>query len=158
LASTFSQAAVKALLTAMKTQASESGLFRKVLSHEPKSSPGNGVTYALWMGPVTPVPNYSGLAATAGRIVMYGRVYVPWIQSDEDTTETQLVHCILEMIAAYSGTITVGGTVNEVDLLGAYGVALESGTVGYIEHDGTHYRAAELTIPVIIDALWTQVD
>jgi len=156
LSSGFNQQAILNLKLALKSQASDSGLFRRVLGHEPKSAPGNGVSFALWLGPITPIPTLSGLNATAGKVIWTARIYVPWIQSDEDQTEVQMMHCVLEMLANYSATFTIGGTVMEVDLLGSYGTALEASTVGYTEIDGTHYRAAELTIPVIIDNLWTQ--
>ena len=45
-----------------------------------------------------------------------------------------------------------------IDLLGAYGLPLEAGNVGYLNMDNSYYRAAELTIPVLIDNLWTQAD
>lgn len=154
----FNQQAVMNLWSAMKSQASASGLFDRVLGHEPKSAPGNRLSYTIWLGPITPVPQASGLNASAGRVVIQGRIQTPFLQSNQDKTETDLAHAVITMIGLYSEEITVGGTVMEIDLLGAYGVALESGNVGYLEQDGTHYRVAELTIPVIIDALWTQAD
>lgn len=154
----FDTAAVLALFAAIKSQAMESGMFDRVLGHEPKSAPGNRLSCTIWLGAVTPVPAASGLAATTGRVVINARIQTPFLQSNEDQVETNMTRAIVQMIAAYSSDLTVGGTVMEIDLLGAYGVALEASSVGYIEQDGTHYRAAELTIPVIIDALWTQED
>lgn len=158
LSSTFNQAAVIALHKAIKTEATSLGVFRRVVGHEPKASPGTGLSYVYWLGPIEPVPRASGLAGTAGRVIFNGRIYAPWLAKDEDQTETDLVHALLELLASYSSHITVGGTVHAIDLLGMYGVPLTSATVGYTELGGDHYRAADLTIPVIIDALWTQVN
>src|SRR5215510_12538832 len=128
----------------MKTHAEQSGLFQRVIGHEPRSAPGAGYSYCLWLGPVTPVGRVSGLGATAGRVVINGRILTPLIQKSEDQTETKMLRTILQLVGFYSAAITVGGTVMEIDLLGAYGVPLEAGNVGYMEIDGSHYRVAEL--------------
>jgi len=160
MSSGFSMASVIALRDALKSQASQLGIFRdRVLGHEPKSSPGNGVTCAIWLGPIVPISNLSGLSASAGRATWTARIYVPWeAQSgeDEDKVETTLMHATLELIAAYSAHFTLGSEIFAIDLLGAYGEALTAANVGYIEVGGKHYRAAELTIPVLIDNLYTQ--
>ena len=154
----FTAQAVVNLFAAMKTQAEQSGLFQRVIGHEPRSAPGAGYSYCLWLGPVQPVGRVSGLGQTAGRVIINARVLTPLIEKSEDQIETQMLRTILQLIGFYSGSITVGGTVMEIDLLGAYGVPLEAGNVGYMEIGGSHFRVAELTIPVIIDALWTQVN
>ena len=146
------------LFAAMKSQAEQSGLFRRVLGHEPKGPPGGGLSYALWLGGITPIPRASGLNSTTGRVVIEARIYVPFLEKGEDQTETDLLRAVLQMIGFYSGALTVGETVMEIDLLGMYGVALEGGTVGYLDMGGSYYRVADITIPVIIDALWTQAD
>jgi hypothetical protein len=157
--SNFNSQAILTLFAGLKTQAASSGLFDgKVLGHEPRSAPGMGFTYALWLGPVTPVPLASGLNSTTGRVIVSARIYTPFLQKSEDQIETDLMRRVLQMIGFYSGELTLGGTVMEVDLLGSYGVALECGPVGYLDMDGAYYRVADLTIPVIIDALWTQAD
>jgi hypothetical protein len=162
VASNFNSQAVINLLLAIRSDVSKLGIVDQIMGHEPKSAPGATKTFALWMGAISPVPALSGLAATAGRVVLNGRLYFPFLGqagvSQGDLGETTLMHAVLELIASFSGGITVGGTVLEIDLLGAHGVPLEASPVGYLEQDGTHYRVAELTVPVIIDALWTQVD
>lgn len=157
----FDSQAVINLFLAMRSQASSSGLFDRVIGHEPKNAPGNRLSYSIRLGPIAPVPGASGLAATAGRVVIEGRIQVPQSFGDsaaEDKIETAMTHAIVGIIGQYSKSITVGGTVMEIDLLGMYGVPLAASNVGYVEQDGTHYRVADITIPVIIDALWTQVD
>jgi hypothetical protein len=154
----FDSQAVLTLFAALKTQAEQSGLFDRVIGHEPRAAPGRGFTYALWLGPVTPVAGLSGLASTAGHVTVNARIYTPFLQKPEDQIETDMMRRILQMIGFYSGDITAGGTVMEIDLLGAHGIPLESGTIGYLDMDSSYYRVADLTIPVIIDALWTQAD
>jgi len=155
----FNSQAILTLFANLKSQASKSGLFDgKVLGHEPKSAPGTGFSYALWLGPITPVPNLSGLNSTAGRVVVNSRIMTPFLQKSEDQIETDMMRRVLEMIGFYSGEFTVGGLAMFVDLLGAHGVPLEVTQVGYLNMDDAYYRVADLTIPVMIDALWTQVN
>jgi hypothetical protein len=154
----FDSAAILALRQALTTQASASGLFTRVIGHEPKSPPGNGFSYCIWLGPVTSVGRVSGLGASAGRVEWTARIMTPFLQKSEDEIETDLMRRILQMIGLYSADITIGATVMEIDLLGAYGTGLQTSAIGYLEISGSHYRVAELTIPVIIDNLWTQAD
>jgi len=156
--SNFNSQAILSLFANLRTQAKTSGLFRQVLGHEPRSAPTGGFTYALWLGPITPVPAVSGLNASAGRVTVQARIYTPFLAKSEDEIETDMMRAVLQMVGFYSGEITVAGTVMEIDLLGAYGVPLEVTQVGYLDMDGSYYRVADLTIPVIIDNLWTQVD
>jgi hypothetical protein len=130
----FDSAAILALRQALTTQASASGLFTRVIGR------------------------VSGLGASAGRVEWTARIMTPFLQKSEDEIETDLMRRILQMIGLYSADITIGATVMEIDLLGAYGVALQTSAIGYLEISGSHYRVAELTIPVIIDNLWTQAD
>ena len=152
----FNAQSILSLFQNLKTQAETSGLFQRVLGHEPRSAPGGGFSYALWLGPVTPVPGLGGLTATAGRVEIQARIYVPFLEKSEDQIETDMMRHVLQMIGFYSGEFTAGGTVYAIDLEGMHGAPLESGTVGYIDLGGTILRVAELMIPVLIDNLWTQ--
>jgi hypothetical protein len=151
-----SQASVASLFAALKSHAQSLGVFRRVLLHEPKSAPGLGLSYAMWLGPVTPVAAASGQAASTIRLVMNGRIYAPFAEKPEDSIDVQLATAVFDLIAGISADFTLGTAVMEVDLLGAYGVALSSETVGYLEQDGRNYRVADLTIPLIIDAAAAQ--
>jgi hypothetical protein len=55
-----------------------------------------------------------------------------------------------------SGSITLGGTVRMIDLLGIDGTPL-SAMAGYLQIDRKVYRVMDLTIPVIVNDMWTQV-
>ena len=152
----FSSQAILNLFANLKTQADTSGLFQRVLGHEPRSAPGGGFSYALWLGPISPVPGLGGLTATAGRVEFQSRIYVPFLEKSEDQIETDLMRKVLQMIGFYSAEFTAGGTVYAIDLEGMHGAPLEAGTFGYIDLGGTICRVAELSIPVLIDNLWTQ--
>ena len=152
----FSSQSILNLFANLKTQAETSGLFQRVLGHEPRSAPGGGFSYALWIASVTPIPGLGGLAATDGRVEIQARIYVPFLEKSEDQIETDLLRRVLQMIGFYSGEFTASSTIYAIDLQGMHGGPLEAGTFGYIDLGGTICRIAELTIPVLIDNLWTQ--
>lgn len=141
---------------AVVDHAKQLNLFRRVLGYEPKSAPGNGLSAAFWLGPVTPVGRASGLAATTVRVLITCRIYLPFAEKPEEQIDGQLLYAILQLIAAYSADTTLGGTAMAIDLLGMYGQPLAAGTVGYISIDNHQYRSAEVAIPVIIDAVAAQ--
>jgi hypothetical protein len=61
----------------LTSHAQARGGFGQVLKHEPLSAPGSGLTYAVWVGDIDPLPAASGLASTSVRVVFNGRLYLP---------------------------------------------------------------------------------
>lgn len=132
------------------------GLFGQVLGHEPVSAPGSGLTYALWVARIAPVPAGSGLVAGTGRLELNGRVFMPADTEPQDDVDAAVTGAVDQLMAAYSGDFQFGGTVRNVDLLGAHGTPL-SAQFGYTSFaGGTTYRVATLTVPLIINDLWTE--
>lgn len=152
----FDQAAIAALMAAVKTVPSKLGSLRSsVVFHEPRSAPAVLPSLALWAGPIEPVGEISGLAEVSGRVSVHGRIYVADALKVDDTTEQRLLTLISNLLGAVAGTFTLGGEAMFVDLLGAYGQKI-SATPGYLDHDGAFYRVAECVFPIIIDPLWTE--
>lgn len=137
------------------SHAQESGRFGQVLKHEPVSGPGSGLTYAVWVTDLAPVPSSSGLASTTARLELAGRIYIPADTQPEDDVDDQLTGATDALMTAYSGGFTLGGNVRCIDLLGAYGAALRA-RYGYLPIDSTTYRIATMTIPIIVNNAWTQ--
>lgn len=144
-----------ALFSAAVSVASKLGVFEVVIQHEPKSAPVSTPALALWLGPLAPLGPASGLSATSARVMLMGRIYLPFLGKPEDAIDPKLLNLTAALIGAYSAGFTLGGAVMEVDLLGAYGAALES-RPGYIDHDSRMFRAQEITIPLIVPDLFTQ--
>lgn len=145
----------RALFSALQQHALSSGLFERVNSHEPKTSPGNGVHGAVWFVRAAPFQRGSGLASTTGVVTFMLRTYTPMIQEPQDDIDPAVLDVVDRMFAAYSGDFTLGGAVREVDLLGAAGVPM-SAQAGYLPMDGMTYRTVDITLPLIVSDVWTQ--
>lgn len=151
----FDQAAVNALFDQVKTHCVSLGIFGGVATHELKSKPGNGVSAEIWGMTVRPVAQVSGLNATAGLVTFHIRIRTPMLQKPEDDTDKRLMTAATGLMAEYSGHFTLSGTVMQIDLLGAHGESL-SAQLGYLEQDGTLFRVATVTLPIVVDNLFTQ--
>lgn len=151
----FNDAAVAALLKAAPDRARQLGVFDRVQGHEPKSSPGTGLSCAFAVAGIRPEKRVSGLAETGGVVELSARVYLGGSYRPEDGTDPKVLAAVSALIGAFSDDFTLGGTVFAVDLLGAYGTAL-SARMGWLESDGKQSRVADVTIPVAIDNLWIQ--
>lgn len=131
-------------------------LFENVLGHEPVSAPGSGLNYAMWVGPVRPVPDRSGLNVVAVRLELKGRVYMPADSEPLDDVDVAVTTAVNGLMREYCGHFTLGGTVANVDVFGAHGAGL-SAEPGYARLDSTTYRVATITLPLIINAAWSEV-
>lgn len=131
------------------------GLFEQVLGHEPVSAPGSGLTYAVWLGGIGPTQR-SGLNSTSARVTFNGRVYLPADTEPMDDVDIVIGEAAASVIGAYSSDFTLGGSVRNVDLLGEGEEALRA-RLGYLQLGSTTYRVATLSIPTIVNDVWTQV-
>lgn len=152
--SNFDQAAVLTLVDNVVSHASKLGVFRRVNSHEPKAAPGSGLSYMVWADSIEPIEG-SGLASTSGYVILNGRIYSNMLQKPEDEIDPRIITAATTLIGAYSGDFDFGASVRAVDLLGMYGQRL-AGRAGYITIAGGMYRVFTLTVPVIINDMWTQ--
>lgn len=154
---------IDAVLDSVVSHAMELGFFERVNQHEPKNAPGNGLTCAVWVDRIDPVAQASGLAATSARLVLMVRLYTNMLSEPQDMIDPNLVKATNALMVAYSGVYTLGSDaqllsdVRNIDLLGQTGVSL-SAQAGYLEQDDGSYRVMTLTLPVIVNDAWDQVD
>ena len=148
-------AAVADLFSQVTSIAQKLGGFETITGHEPKAAPVSTPALALWWNGIGPARGASGLASTSTRCEFRGRLYLDGMSKPEDATEQKLLTLSALLLGAYSAGFTLGGDAIAVDLLGAWGTALEA-QGGWLEQDGHHYRIADITIPAIIDATWSQ--
>lgn len=145
----------QAIIDVALNHALTSGYFDRVNGHEPKNAPGNGLTAAVWIQSLRPVPSGSGLRATTGRLVVSVRIYSNMIQEPQDAIDPNIAAAVDALLSAYSGDFEFGANVRNVDLLGSAGVPL-SAEAGYLNVSGTMYRVMTITLPLIINDLWSQ--
>lgn len=145
-----------AIFEAVRTYVSRTGLFEQVDAYQPKNAPGAGRTAAVWLVSVASV-QASGLASSTARVELAVRVYIGAEIQPPERVEYLALEATDALMNAFTGAFTLGGTINlrEVDVLGAHGEPL-SMTSGYVDFSGAWYRAATITLPLIINDAWTQ--
>lgn len=151
----FDQAAVNTLFAQVESAALGLAVFESVNMHEPKSAPGNGVRAACWVQDIRPVGRASGLSKTSGVVTFQFRIYTSFMQMPYDQIDPNALTAATTLLNAFSGKFTLGGTVRNIDLLGMYGTAMGA-QAGYLTQDSKTFRVMTVTLPVVIDDLWTQ--
>jgi hypothetical protein len=152
----FNDAAVDALVAAVESIAMKTGRFRSVNTHEPKAAPGSGLRCAIWAQSIEPLPEASGLDSTSGYVVMAARAYGNMLSKPEDEQDPRLMKAATALIGAFSADFTLGGTVRNVDLLGAHGQRLAA-QAGYVTIGSTMFRIMTVAVPCVVNDMWTQV-
>lgn len=146
---------IRALFDITESHALSSGYFETVNGHEPKKAPASGgLAAAVWVQSIGPVQS-SGLTATTGRVELRVRLYSSMIQEPQDAIDPELVDALDYLMAAYSGDFSFGGLIRQVDLLGAYGTGL-SAQAAYLNQDNCLFRVFDITLPLIVNDLWSQ--
>lgn len=148
---------INGIIDALVSHAARLGIFDNVQAHEPKSMPGMGVHYAVFLAALGPARSGSGLAATTARLELTGRIYTPFAKQPEDDIDPRLVDTLDRLFEAYTGDFTLDDRVRNVDVLGAQGTAL-SARFGYSTIDKQTYRVIDIVIPLVINDSWNQGD
>lgn len=151
---------VQALIDAVRDLALSTGLFTVINGHEPATPIPDGLDAAVWLQYVGPCRPISGLTATAAAVTVWMRIYSKSLSNtatpaDLDAIDPAIGDATSQMISLLSGDFELGGLVFAVDLLGIDQVPL-SAKAGNIDVSGTVYRIMDITIPLLIDAVWTQ--
>lgn len=144
------------LIDRLASHAMTLGVFDRVNQHEPKNKPGRGLTAAVWIDRIEPARGRSGLAATTARVVFNVRVYTNMLQNPQDAIDPSVMEAVDLLFEAYTGDFTLGGTIEEIDVLGmTQGHPLFSQS-GYINIDNMVYRVMTIAVPCIVSDAWTQ--
>jgi hypothetical protein len=152
----FNDAAIAEIFDKVVSYAMTTGRFDRVNQHEPTNAPGGGVTCSIWVDVIRPVME-SGLASTSGILQLNARVYQNFKSMPHDLIDPKITAAVCDIIGALSADFDFGGAANvrNIDLLGQHGVPLAA-RAGYIELDRQMNRVMTITIPIIINDMWTQ--
>ena len=147
---------VRDVLDAVVSHAQRLGVFDTVQGHEPKSSPGYGLTCAVWAQAVETMPGASGLSASSARMVFTLRLYSPMTAEPEDEIDPNMLEALDLLFEAYHGDFLLElEQVWSIDLLGAHGDRLRS-QAGYLEVSNGIHRIIDITLPLVINDVWEQ--
>lgn len=144
-----------AFLGALTDHASALGVFETVRTGEFKSTPPQGMAFAVWVNNLGASAEGSGLASTAGLAQVTARIYIPMLGRDEEGIEGRLADAADGYLERLNGDLTIGDLVRNVDMLGMDGPALEW-TFGYLTIDKTLLRVADLPIRAVKNDAWEQ--
>lgn len=147
---------IAAIVDAVASHARATGFFPTVMTHEPKAAP-TGPTVAVFVARVVPYRERSGLASVSVVVTLTVRLYANFLQEPQDNIDRDMVLGLDALMTAYAGDIDLGDTSREIDLLGmstgGNGVATEA---GYINHDNKLFRVLDISLPVIVNDVWTE--
>lgn len=146
---------IDGVLDAIVSHAQATGYFSGVNASEPKSTPVTEMTCAIWLQRIRPIPARSGLDRTSGLVIFNCRLYIGMFTEPQDYIDPRMTKATSALMAAYSSKFTFGGLISNVDLLGAHGFPLE-GMAGYITIGTTKFRVMTITIPCVMNDLFTQ--
>lgn len=138
------------LISAVTSQAQALGVFDAVNGHQPTDVPNTGMTCAVWAQVMAPDPEASGLAATAASVELNVRLYMALNPQAPDTIDPQMMNAASQLLGAYNGDFTLDGLVRDIDVLQARADA------GYMDQAGQILRVITITLPIVINDLWTQ--
>lgn len=144
----------KGIVSAVADRSSRTGLFARVNKHEPRNAPGSKITTAIWVQSIGPAD--SGLASTSVRLVLMQRIFTSMLQDPVEMIDFAVVHAVDVVLTALSADVDLGGLVRCIDLLGLNGATPLSAQAGYLNQDAKLFRVMDITIPLILNDIWTQ--
>lgn len=151
----------RTITQALQTHAGKSGLFEFVAGHAILTAHnGGGLGWWCMVDRMAPYAAGSGLASASGvltykvMITMNTSTYEPL-----DDVDPRVTDAADTMFRAYAGAFTLGGLIRNVDIFGAAGrpMVAEAGWVTIGGDGGGRYRAMIITLPLIVNDLWTEV-
>lgn len=152
-----SESWIDPVFDAIVSEVQLTGYFDKVMQHEPKSAPHTGLTAAIWLQSLSPLPMKSGVAVTSGLAIYMIRIYSDMLKEPQDLIDPACMRAGANIIRRFHDGFDLGlhPLVYSVDLLGESGSQL-SLDAGYVDIDNRKYRVMDITIPVILNDVWPQ--
>jgi hypothetical protein len=134
------------------------GVFDTVNGHEVKNAPGKGTHAELFLDTIDPL-QVSGLASTSVRLAWKIRISTDMLAEPQDDIDPRIANAADVLFSSLHGDFKLDDDavddVRFLDLLGAHGPALAA-KAGYISRDSKQYRVMDVTVPVILNDVWSQ--
>lgn len=133
----------------VRSEMKRSGLFLQVLGHEPQSTPGKGLTCAVFFKSTQPVELVLNAASSIYLLQM--RVYTDQLQAPVDKIEDIVVEAVDKIIDFLSENFDLSGVIRNIDFMGQYGFPVKA-EGGYIAVKGnTDLRIVDIDIPCLVN-------
>lgn len=142
------------IMAAVVSHALSSGQFEQVNQHQPRNPPGHGLACSVTAERVGSITS-SGLSATSARLILNVQITTPMTAEPADDIDSLILDAVDALYAAYCGNYTLGGLVRAVDVRGSQGQSLDT-VFGYFTVGTVDYRMATITLPLLINDLWTE--
>lgn len=145
---------ITTILGVVQSHAQKTGYFESVALHEPKNAPGAGLTAAVWVASTRPA-RQSGLNSVSVVLTLNIRLYANMLQEPQDALDASLVVAADALFVAYVGDFELGATSRNIDVFGSEGVIMDC-KFGYLNQDSVLFRTADITLPIIVNDVWTE--
>ncbi len=137
------------VMSRVRSEMKRSGIFSVVQGTEPESTPGKGLTTAIFHRHSQPVELV--LNGASSLYVYTMRIYTDQLGSPEQEIEDRIVEAIDQVINFLSEDFTLGGNIREIDFLGQFGHPVRAES-GYIEVVGNpNSRIVDIDIPLVVN-------
>lgn len=132
------------------------GHYDRVQEYEPKSAPGTGLTAAIFLSAMRPVPT-SGLNSTSALIEFNVRSMMSMLTEPQERTDPVMAAGAMEITRRISADFTLDGLCRGVILLPGdqNGEPLRT-EAGYVKIDGKMQRAFMTFVPCVVNDVWSQ--
>lgn len=152
---TWNKADFIAITDALVSHVIALGVVDRANTYEPKSMPGSGLTASVWLNSMVPAPGASGLSTTTARLEMSIRLYSSMLMEPMGAIDPALLEAGALVMESLTSDFTLDGLIRNIDLLGQYGEAM-GGQAGYVDIDRKMMRVFTITVPCIVNDVWTQ--
>jgi len=146
----FNTAAATALFDALQSYGQKLALFQNVDTHEPANAPGVRLYCSITLASIKSEGAYSGLNSVSGTITFTVRIWSAALQRPLDSIDPEVLGAASAYMGALAGGFTLGGTIRNIDLFAM------SAQAAYADFQDKQFRVIEITVPAVIDDLWTE--
>lgn len=146
----FTDADAIALFNSLTGLAMQLNRFQNVNNHEPENAPANGLYCSITLGPIKAIGT-SGLNSVSGQVTFLSRIWKSAAVRPLDSIDPAVLAATSALMGAFCGSFTLSGSVRNIDLF-AMGAQ-----PGWINFTGKEFRVMEITSPVLINDMWTEV-